>query len=77
MMDLDQALRMDPPGAPNDESTVEQKRSYEQWERSNRMCLMVIKNSISVAIRGAIPDSENAKTYLEYVEEQFKGTSKA
>ncbi|CAH9100925.1 unnamed protein product, partial [Cuscuta epithymum] len=41
------------------------------------MCLMVIKNSISVAIRGAIPDSENAKTYLEYVEEQFKGTSKA
>ncbi|CAH9139583.1 unnamed protein product [Cuscuta epithymum] len=40
-------------------------------------CVMVIKNSISVAIRGAIPDSENAKTYLEYVEEQFKGTSKA
>ncbi|CAH9067950.1 unnamed protein product [Cuscuta europaea] len=77
MMDLDQALRIDPPDVPNAESTVEQKRSYEQWERSNRMCLMVIKNSISVAIRGAIPDSENAKTYLEYVEERFKGTSKA
>ncbi|KAJ9561683.1 hypothetical protein OSB04_006843 [Centaurea solstitialis] len=28
-------------------------------------------------IRGAIPDTENAKIYLEAVEEQFKGTSKA
>nr|GEW25534.1 hypothetical protein [Tanacetum cinerariifolium] len=32
---------------------------------------------IFVAIRGAIPDSENAKEYLGSVEEQFKGTSKA
>ncbi|GJY01230.1 hypothetical protein Tco_0359382 [Tanacetum coccineum] len=41
------------------------------------MSLMIIKNSISVAIRGAIPDSENANEYLRYIEEQFKGTSKA
>ncbi|GJV61682.1 putative RNA-directed DNA polymerase [Tanacetum coccineum] len=41
------------------------------------MSLMIIKNSISVAIRGAIPDSENAKEYFSSVEEQFKGTSKA
>ncbi|GKB34980.1 hypothetical protein Tco_0879922 [Tanacetum coccineum] len=41
------------------------------------MSLMIIKNSISVAIRGAIPDSENAKDYLSSVKEQFKGTSKA
>ncbi|GJW23072.1 putative zinc finger, CCHC-type containing protein [Tanacetum coccineum] len=39
------------------------------------MSLMIIMNSISVAIRGAIP--ENAKKYLSSVEEQFKGTSKA
>ncbi|CAH9106033.1 unnamed protein product [Cuscuta europaea] len=77
MMDLDYALRHDPPAALTDQSSQEQKRVYEQWERSNRMSLMVIKNSISVAIRGAIPDSENAKTYLDSVEEQFKGTSKA
>ncbi|CAH9110895.1 unnamed protein product [Cuscuta europaea] len=77
MMDLDYALRHDPPAALTDQSSQEQKRVYEQWERSNRMSLMVIKNSISVAIRGAIPDSENAKSYLDSVEEQFKGTSKA
>jgi hypothetical protein len=77
VMDLDHALRTDPPAALTDASKSDQKRAYEQWERSNRMSLMIIKNSISVAIRGAIPDSENAKEYLSSVEEQFKGTSKA
>nr|GEX04906.1 UBN2_2 domain-containing protein [Tanacetum cinerariifolium] len=38
---------------------------------------MIIKNPIFIAIRGAIPDSENAKEYLSSVKEQFKGTSKA
>ncbi|XP_076905222.1 uncharacterized protein LOC143560911 [Bidens hawaiensis] len=77
MLDLDYALRHDAPATLTDESTTEDKHEYERWERSNRMCLMVIKNSISVAIRGAIPDSENAKDYLGSVEEQFKGSSKA
>ncbi|KAK9074591.1 hypothetical protein SSX86_007189 [Deinandra increscens subsp. villosa] len=77
MMDLDYALRHDPPAALTAESTTDQKQVYEKWERSNRMSLMVLKNSISVAIRGAIPDTESAKTYLDSVEEQFKGTSKA
>ncbi|XP_071729185.1 uncharacterized protein [Rutidosis leptorrhynchoides] len=77
VMDLDHALRIDPPVTLTDASTSDQKRAYEQWERSNRICLMINKNSISVAIRGAIPDSENAKEYLNSVEEQFKGTSKA
>ncbi|GJW40337.1 putative zinc finger, CCHC-type containing protein [Tanacetum coccineum] len=67
VMDLDHALRIDHPAA----------LTAEQWERSNRMSLMIINNSISVAIRRAIPDSENAKEYLSSEEEQFKGTSKA
>nr|GEZ90126.1 putative zinc finger, CCHC-type [Tanacetum cinerariifolium] len=37
------------------------------------MSLMIIKNSISVAIRDAIPDFENANEYLSSVEEQLKG----
>ncbi|VFQ67082.1 unnamed protein product [Cuscuta campestris] len=39
--------------------------------------LRSLKNSIIIIIRGAIPDSSNAKTYLASVEEQFKATSKA
>ncbi|KAF5788317.1 putative RNA-directed DNA polymerase [Helianthus annuus] len=77
MVDLDYALRHDPPAALTAESNADQKIEHEKWERSNRMSLMVIKNSISSAIRGAIPDSENAKEYLNSVEEQFKGSSKA
>ncbi|MEJ2640979.1 MAG: hypothetical protein P8010_15525, partial [Desulfosarcinaceae bacterium] len=47
------------------------------WERSNRKCLMVIKERISEGIRGAIPDCETAVEYLEKVESQFTGSSKA
>ncbi|GJY00491.1 UBN2_2 domain-containing protein [Tanacetum coccineum] len=77
VMDLDHAFRIDPPATFTAESTLDHKRAYEQWERSNHMSLMVIKNSISVALRGVIPDSENANEYLSSIEKQFKGTSKA
>ncbi|GAV88408.1 UBN2_2 domain-containing protein [Cephalotus follicularis] len=55
----------------------EQNATYEKWERSNYLLFMIMKSSISMAIKGAIPDSNNAKTYLAFVEEQFKGSSKA
>ncbi|GAV67298.1 UBN2_2 domain-containing protein, partial [Cephalotus follicularis] len=77
VMDLDHALRIDTPAAITAQSTIEQRAAYEKWERSNRMSLMIMKSSISVAIRGAIPYSNDAKTYLASVEEQFKGSSKA
>ncbi|GJS65004.1 putative RNA-directed DNA polymerase [Tanacetum coccineum] len=37
VMDLDHALCIDPPAALTTESTTDQKRAYEQWERSNRL----------------------------------------
>ncbi|GAV75850.1 UBN2_2 domain-containing protein, partial [Cephalotus follicularis] len=77
VMDLDNALRIDTPAAITAQSTIEERAAYEKWERSNRMSLMIMKSSISVAIRGAIPDSNDSKTYLASVEEQFKDSSKA
>jgi hypothetical protein len=47
------------------------------WERSNRKCLMVIKERISEGIRGAIPECETVVEYLEKVGSQFTGSSKA
>ncbi|KAK3022875.1 hypothetical protein RJ639_045965 [Escallonia herrerae] len=35
-----------------------------------------MKDSITTAIRGAIPDSDNAKLYLTHIEEQFSNSSK-
>ncbi|GAV81610.1 UBN2_2 domain-containing protein, partial [Cephalotus follicularis] len=77
VMDLDHALRTYTPAAITAQSITEQRAAYEKWERSNRMSLMIMKSSISVAIREAIPNSNDAKTYLASMKEQFKGSSKA
>jgi hypothetical protein len=47
------------------------------WEMSNYKCLMVIKKRISEGIRGAIPKCETVVQYVEKVESQFTGSSKA
>jgi hypothetical protein len=46
-------------------------------ERSNRKCLMVIKERISGGIQGAIPECETTVEYLKKVDSQFTGSSKA
>ena len=63
-MDLDYALREPTPTKPTSKSTNEQKVLYKKWERSNRISLMIMKGSITPAIRGAIPNSDNAMTYI-------------
>ncbi|KAJ0862094.1 putative RNA-directed DNA polymerase [Helianthus annuus] len=77
LLDFDYALREKKPADLTTQSTAAEQLTHEKWTRCNRMSLMFMKQSISNAIRGAIPDSEDAKTYLEHVEAQFKGTSKA
>jgi hypothetical protein len=47
-----------------------------KWDASNRMCLMVIRSSIMVVIRGAILNYETSKEYLKKVESQFTVSSK-
>jgi molybdopterin converting factor small subunit len=47
------------------------------WKRSNCKCLMVIKERISTPIWGAIPECETTVEYLEKMESQFTGSSKA
>jgi hypothetical protein len=47
------------------------------WERSNRKCLMMIKERISESIRGAFSDCATVVEYLEKMEGQFTGSSKA
>ncbi|KAK2986121.1 hypothetical protein RJ640_024620 [Escallonia rubra] len=68
---------VDAPTALTAESSIEQKGAYEKWERSNRISQMIMKGSITTAIRGAIPESDNAKIYLAHIEGQFQGSSKA
>ena len=49
------------------ESSSDEKRDIERWEKSNRMCLMIIKKVIPEAFRSTI--SETIKTTKEFQEE--------
>ncbi|XP_057471104.1 uncharacterized protein LOC130759914 [Actinidia eriantha] len=77
IMNLDYALRELAPIESTDETSKEDKALYEKWERSNCLNLMIMKSSIMPTIRGAIPNSEDAMSYMKSVEEQFMGTSKS
>jgi hypothetical protein len=55
---------------------VEAKEMYDlkvnEWERSNNVSLLIMKNTISSNKRNAIPDSVYTKEYLASIEEHFK-----
>ena len=65
-MDLDLALRISSPTPLNVESSSDEKRDIGRWEKSNRMCLMIIKKAIPKAFGVTI--SETIKTTKEFLE---------
>ncbi|XP_025822493.1 uncharacterized protein LOC112898382 [Panicum hallii] len=78
--EYDLALRQDKPAEPADPDG--DRTAIEKWERSDRMANMIIKNTITPAICGVIPDKDqdgndlSARAYLAKVEENFKSSSK-
>lgn len=72
------ALREDPPEELNraEEEYEHLKWTYNEklatWGKFNMMSLMYIKSHIAQEIIGGIIDSNNAKTYLANIEENFK-----
>jgi hypothetical protein len=74
IMDLDHSCHEDKPVEPvtkgdNDIILALQKVYYEkaktQWERSDRVSLMIMDNAIDPSIRGALPKiAENAKVFM-------------
>ena len=87
IMDKDHSMREDAPVAPaaagdNDTTLPERTAAYEKekerWERSDRVALMIMDMTINPAIRGALNKTpDNAKDFMEKVEEYFKGSTKA
>ncbi|KAL0437519.1 UNVERIFIED_CONTAM: hypothetical protein Sradi_0459800 [Sesamum radiatum] len=67
-MDLDLAFRVDEPPIPTDSSTPTEKAFYEQWERSNRLSLMLIQKHISKGIRSSILECTKVKDFLKEIE---------
>ena len=74
---LDMALTDKQHAGLTDQSTADQRAYYQQWHRANRLCLMVMKKSISPTFKISVPDERNAKTFLVTVGEKFKESEKA
>ncbi|KAF1888669.1 hypothetical protein Lal_00036708 [Lupinus albus] len=77
-MDLDYALRVEQPPPPLESSTSEERKDYERWERSNCMCLMIIKRDIPEVFRGTVSEKiSSAKFFLAEIEKRFAKSDKA
>ncbi|KNA20744.1 hypothetical protein SOVF_049610 [Spinacia oleracea] len=76
-MDLDLALRTDKSVALTAASTADQKRDFEKWDRSNRMCLMIMKRGIPESFKGHLSDEVTTKELLEQIEKRFLKNDKA
>ena len=73
-MDLDLTLRTKQPTSTLEASNEEK---IEKWDRSNRMCIMIMKRSIPQKFRGSIFEGENAKKFIDEIEQYFAKNEKA
>ena len=64
------------PPNPTDDTTEKDRKSYEDWEHSNRCCLMLIRYHMDESIRDSIPQTEIAKDFLDAIKEKYKKFSK-
>ena len=77
VMDLDLALRVSSLAPLTVESSSDEKRDIERWEKSNRTCLMIIKKAIPEAFRGTIFEMiKTSKEFLEEIKNRFAKNEK-
>ncbi|XP_022876830.1 uncharacterized protein LOC111395038 [Olea europaea var. sylvestris] len=65
LLDLDFAMQKKKLDKPTNKSNIEYVVEYEKWKRANKLCLKIIKRSISDSIKGAFPNNKNAKVETE------------
>ena len=76
VMKLDLALRVPCPPKITDKSTKVEKKHFEEWEYSNRSCLMIMRYHMEDNIRDSIPNFENARDFLDAINDKYKKFSK-
>ena len=71
VMSLDQAILTDEePAAITDESSELEKSRYETWERSNRLCLNLLRMSMAESIKPSMPKTEKAREFILKIKAQ-------
>lgn len=68
-MNMDLALRSKRP--PSNSANID------KWDRSNQMCLMIMKRSIPEAFRGSITEGKDANKFLEEIQPYFANNEKS
>ena len=68
---LNLALKVEAPPKPTAESFANEKKFYEDWEYSNRCCMMIMKNHMEESIYANIPKIENTKEFLDAVSKKY------
>ncbi|CAI9783672.1 unnamed protein product [Fraxinus pennsylvanica] len=77
-VDLDLTLRTEQPAVLMDKSFANEKEDFDQWDRSNRMSLMIIKCGIPETFKGAVFDKvTTVKEFLAEIERRFAKSDKA
>ncbi|XP_021823982.1 uncharacterized protein LOC110765212 [Prunus avium] len=69
-------LKEDPPQQPAANASIEVKAKYANWNKANRMAILIMRRSISPSVRGIIPLSESVKAFLEGIGEKFQESKK-
>ena len=75
--DYEHVLREDPPVEPAVDSTKDEKSKFQVWQKHNRMALVIMKKSMSEAVKGGISDAEYAREYFNHIQEKYKESDKA
>ena len=78
VMDLNLALSVDIPPPLTDKGTFDYKRDIERYERSNSMCIIIMKKVIPEALRDLKSEKVViAKQFLTEIEQRFVKNEKA
>ncbi|GAV91827.1 UBN2 domain-containing protein [Cephalotus follicularis] len=60
-----------------DTSSLAEREHHAKWERSNRLCLMSMKRSISEHLLGGLPETNDAREFFAAVGERYQLSSNA
>ncbi|XP_016652736.1 PREDICTED: uncharacterized protein LOC107882045, partial [Prunus mume] len=77
MSDIDYAMTQEELTRLVANSSAEVKRVHKAWRMANKVCLLVMKKTITEAIFGGVPKIESAKQFIESIEMKFKESGKA
>ncbi|KAI5314255.1 hypothetical protein L3X38_043431 [Prunus dulcis] len=76
LLEYDVALREEKPAALTAESTEAEKSHFANWEKSNRLSLLIIQNAMEEHVRGGIKKCDTAKDFLAAISEKYQKSQK-